>query len=310
MNYIVYKTTNLVNGKIYVGIHKAELSKERNYIGCGVCKKDLKKKVSKGFPSAVHKYGYDNFKREILFTYPYTEQGLKLALAKEKEIVTEEFIKRPDTYNIVPGGTYGGGYANHRKILQYDLDGNFIKVWDAIIIAETELGVNSIKSALTGKSKYAGEWQWHYYEGNTNNIEPIITKEKSVYQFDLQGNLLRRYKSIQEAARTFKNVDSAKSAISQVCLGKHVQAYGYYWSFKNKFESKRNNHLSSVAKYNDNGEFIESYNSIKEAADSNNIKTPANILAAISGSQKRCGGFRWRYFYGNTSNIKPLQIKI
>ena len=48
------------------------------------------------------------------------------------------------------------------------------------------------------------------------------------------------------------------------------------------------------------------YSSIKEAADSNNIKTPANIIAAIKGTQKRCGGFRWRYFYGNTSNIKPL----
>ena len=56
----------------------------------------------------------------------------------------------------------------------------------------------------------------------------------------------------------------------------------------------------------DNGEFIESYSSIKEAADYNNIKTPSNIVAAIKGTQKRCGGFRWRYFYGNTSNIKPL----
>jgi hypothetical protein len=29
-------------------------------------------------------------------------------------------------------------------------------------------------------------------------------------------------------------------------------------------------------------------------------------IAAITGKQKRCAGFRWRYFYGNTSNIKPL----
>lgn len=306
MNYIVYKTTNLINGKIYVGIHKTDLSKKQTYIGCGVSKKDQKKKVNKGFPCAVNKYGYDNFKREILFIYSCDKEGLKKALAKEAEIVTEEFINRPDTYNLIPGGIYGGGYINRKKIAQYDLEGNFIRIWDSIIIAETELNLTSIRNALIGNSKYAGQWQWRYYNGDNSNINPVQVKEKSVYQFDLQGNLLQRYKSISDAAHTFKNFISAKSAISQVCTGKHSQAYGYYWSFKNKFESRKNNHLSPVAKYNDEGQFLESYSSVKEASDSNNIKTPSNIIAAIKGSQKRCGGFRWRYFYGNTSNIKPL----
>lgn len=306
MNYIVYKTTNLINGKIYVGIHKTDLSKKQTYIGCGVSKKNLAKKVKTGFPVAVRKYGYDNFEREILFTYPCDEEGLKQALDKEAEIVTEEFVKRPDTYNLVPGGVYGGGYACRRKIVQYDLDGVFIRTWDAIIIAETELNLTSISNALIGNSKYAGEWQWRYYEGNNDNIEPVTPKNKSVYQFDLQGNLIKRYKSISEASKEFENANAARSAISQVCLDIHTQAYGYYWSFKNKFNPRKNNHLSPVAKYNDAGQFLESYNSIKEAADSNNIKSPSNILAAIRGSQKRCGGFRWRYFYGNISNIKPL----
>ena len=306
MNYIVYKTTNLINGKIYVGIHKTDLDKEQTYIGCGVCKKDQKKKIKKGFPAAVHKYGYDNFKREILFIYPYNEEGLNQALHKEAEIVTEEFIKRPDTYNLVPGGVYGGSYIFRKKIAQYDLNGIFIRTWDSITIAESELNLTSIANVLAGNSKYAGQWQWRYYNNDDNNIDPVQTKEKSVYQFDLQGNLLKRYKSLSEAASQFENKKSARSAISQTCLGTHTQAYGYYWSFKNKFEPRKDNHLSPVAKYNDFGEFLESYNSIKEAAECNNIKSPANIIASIRGSQKRCGGFRWRYFYGNTSNIKPL----
>ena len=61
-----------------------------------------------------------------------------------------------------------------------------------------------------------------------------------------------------------------------------------------------------MAKYDDSGNFLEVYDSINEAARSNNIQTPSNIIAAIQGKQKRCGGFRWRYFYGNKSNIKPL----
>ena len=76
----------------------------------------------------------------------------------------------------------------------------------------------------------------------------------------------------------------AKIAIWNVCNGKSNQAYGYFWSYKNKFIPKVNNHLAPVAKYNDDGIFIESYSSIKEAADLNNIKTPVNIIAAIKGT--------------------------
>lgn len=305
-NYIVYQTTNKINGKIYVGIHVTDLSKKQTYIGCGVCKKDQKKKINKGFPAAVHKYGYDNFERKILYTYPETEDGLKSALRKEAEIVTPEFVKRKDTYNLVPGGEYGGAFSLRKQIAQYTLEGKFITVWDAIVIAEAELGLTSISQNLTGVSKYCGNYQWKYYNGDNSDIEPVQSKEKSVYQFDLQGNLIKRWKSITEASKQFNKPSSAKVSISRICLGKGGQAYGYYWSFKNKFEPKKNNHLSPVAKYNDAGEFLESYSSIKEAADSNNIKTPANIIAAIKGTQKRCGGFRWRYFYGNSSNIKPL----
>ncbi|MCF0114376.1 MAG: hypothetical protein HUJ56_03405, partial [Erysipelotrichaceae bacterium] len=82
------------------------------------------------------------------------------------------------------------------------------------------------------------------------------------------------------------------------------QALGYYWSFTNKFELKTN--LSAVAKYTDDGTFIESYSSVKEAAKANNLKSGSAIIHAIRGTQKHAAGFRWRYFYGNTDNIKPL----
>lgn len=53
MSMFVYLTTNLVNGKIYIGQHIGELNDE--YLGSGTC-----------FLAALQKYGRENFKRKIL----------------------------------------------------------------------------------------------------------------------------------------------------------------------------------------------------------------------------------------------------
>ena len=62
---------------------------------------------------ALIKYGYESFKKEILWTFGTAKQ----CFAKEREIVNEEFIARADTYNIVLGGKGGnlGKQANAKK---------------------------------------------------------------------------------------------------------------------------------------------------------------------------------------------------
>jgi len=86
IGYIVYQTTNLINNKIYVGVHKVKggmNSKFDGYLGSG-----------KYLNSSIKKYGKDNFKRETLFYFEIEE----LAYSKEAVIVNEEFINRDDTY--------------------------------------------------------------------------------------------------------------------------------------------------------------------------------------------------------------------
>ena len=92
--HLIYKTTNLLNGKIYIGKHTTT-NKEDNYLGSGI-----------KLINAIKKYGRENFKKEILIECKSEEE---LAL-KESEIVTEEFCKRKDVYNICSGGY--GGYLN------------------------------------------------------------------------------------------------------------------------------------------------------------------------------------------------------
>lgn len=88
--YVIYKTTNEVNGKIYIGIHKTK-NKYDSYLGSG-----------KHLVRAINKYGKENFKKEILFEYEDHEEDM--AWAKEKELVNKDFVLSDDNYNISIGG--------------------------------------------------------------------------------------------------------------------------------------------------------------------------------------------------------------
>jgi hypothetical protein len=88
MNYILYKTTNLINGKIYVGIHKLKSGSD-SYLGSG-----------KVLLRAIKKYGRDNFKRETLAEVP----TLREARLLEFRIVDNTFVDHPQTYNMITGG--------------------------------------------------------------------------------------------------------------------------------------------------------------------------------------------------------------
>lgn len=86
--HFVYKTTNLINGKWYIGKHSTS-NLDDGYLGS-----------SKHLKSAIKKYGKQNFKREII-CFCDSEQD---AYIKEAELVTMEVVKNPMTYNKMPGG--------------------------------------------------------------------------------------------------------------------------------------------------------------------------------------------------------------
>jgi group I intron endonuclease len=88
--WILYQTTNLVNGKIYVGVHKVKnTSKSRTYLGSGLA---LKK--------AIKNHGRENFVRTTLAEFSCGKD----AYAAEETMVTKQFISREDTYNMKIGG--------------------------------------------------------------------------------------------------------------------------------------------------------------------------------------------------------------
>jgi hypothetical protein len=99
MFYYLYEVKNNLNGKIYVGVHKTK-SMDDGYMGSGkiIC-------------SAITKHGIVNFSKVILETFEDSES----MYAREKEVVTDEFLLREDVYNLRRGGTGGFDYINRSR---------------------------------------------------------------------------------------------------------------------------------------------------------------------------------------------------
>jgi hypothetical protein len=91
MFHILYKTTNLINGKIYIGVHSTEILDD-GYLGSGTTLR-----------LATKKYGKKNFIRETLQSFDCSKD----AFDAESILVDAEFIKSPATYNRAVGGRGG-----------------------------------------------------------------------------------------------------------------------------------------------------------------------------------------------------------
>lgn len=89
----IYKTTNLINGKIYVGKSSKSISESTSYYGSGII-----------FFKALKKYGKENFKKEII------EELESIEEMNNREKYWIETLNAQDSsigYNLANGGDGG-----------------------------------------------------------------------------------------------------------------------------------------------------------------------------------------------------------
>lgn len=96
MHYLIYKITNILNNKIYVGKHQTENIND-DYFGSGAL-----------LHQAIQKYGRHFFVKEIICTLTSELEMNEM----EKLIVDESFVSRADTYNAKIGGVGGFDHIN------------------------------------------------------------------------------------------------------------------------------------------------------------------------------------------------------
>lgn len=94
MYYFVYKTTNKINGKFYIGAHRCKTMHDP-YLGSGVA-----------LTKAIKKYGIENFFREII----YIAENEYDMFEMEKQLISENM--GGNCYNMMPGGKGGFDHIN------------------------------------------------------------------------------------------------------------------------------------------------------------------------------------------------------
>ena len=156
---IIYKTTNLVNNKIYIGQTKTNHS---DYLGSG----DL---ISK----AVKKYGIHNFKREILEECKTKEE---LDTREKYWITLYNSTDKTIGYNLMEGGQGGENNTLDSFIRKYGKEDGirkFNECWSSM--SKNRKGIPGFRRNLQGFiSKYGlEEGTKRYYNSNTG-IEGFI----------------------------------------------------------------------------------------------------------------------------------------
>lgn len=206
MKGIIYKYTNLVNGKVYIGQTINEYKRREKwgnlnapYAGIYINRARLK-------------YGISNFEYSVIVEIQEDDETILrelLDIAEKKYIALYRSNEPSFGYNMCEGGNGIGlivtdesrrnrskalkgikkkpfseqariNISNahkkprpwaYKKVVQYDKDGSFIKVWNSLTEVTSHFGdkgvgnlVNAIKRK--GRHKYYKGFIWKYYENS------------------------------------------------------------------------------------------------------------------------------------------------
>lgn len=230
--YYIYKATNKINGKIYIGQtldfkrRKSEHLSAKN----GVHAKCI-------FHKAIQKYGKENFEWEIIDTCQTLDESLFLESLYIAQYNSCTFMKNSKGYNIVYTQHDNMRYVhNCQKVISYDLAGNFIKVFDSYEQAGRELNCQppNISKCVMGERKSTGGYQFKPYKKNfPKKISPYKTNEqeakyKAVYQYDKSFSFVKKHHSLQECA---EDIGVTRNAIANA-MKENRPCKQYYFSYK------------------------------------------------------------------------------
>jgi hypothetical protein len=206
MFYTVYRTTNLVNGKYYFGVHKTD-NPEDGYLGSGTYIKH-----------AVAKYGFEKFRKGVLFVFDETNAAA--AFAKEDELIQCYRGRDPLCMNLRRGGDGGFDYINRELSGEWRVRAAAItnskvrekrRLDPAYALQDTQQRrVNGSYSRTVESRKQTAERTRKVWTGRSHSLE---TKRK-----------------MSEARKRFLNTAQSSSGLGHLTLNEKIAGSNPAWA--------------------------------------------------------------------------------
>lgn len=347
MKGIIYKATNTFNGKVYIGQTIAGLPKRKSQHY-----KDAKSDSDNIFHVALYQYP-NAFEWETIDTFTGTREEVihSLNVAEEYHILKFNSTDERYGYNATYGGYSSDKFAEHIKrrareqsgaskaILQYDVDGNFIREFSSLNEVAAFLNRDKISPSdiITGLH-YNSQWRLkknEYYPKHIGeyNAEKGTIKTTPIIAYNPDGTLFKRFASSTDAE---KATGVSKEKILTWSKGKtpsnvivREQDKKPFYFFRDaddypgrvdvivierkKKQPKENNQRKRIAVYSSEGKLIEVCDGIRLAAAKYQCGTgtirewcrrtpPFSVFS--------CNKKNTRLFFQNADGNEPNNIQI
>ena len=286
--YYIYKATNKLNGKIYIG--------KTNNIGQRIRQHlTTAKKRDSEFHKALDEDGFKNFIWEFL---EYTTSP-EIASTLEKEYILKFNSLVPNGYNVSVGN---GGIPEWNAVVCLEKDGTFVKKYNYLneVIADG-IQISSVLRCLNCNHRTAKGYlfmrEQDYIAYGPNKYSPKENAQKRpIIQCDLDGNFLAEFNSVQEAADI---TGANRTNISANLTGTYKTCNGSIFVYKENFPIKdisAHKHIGKgirVAQLDkDTGKILNTFDSIKAAGDSLGVSYK-NIQKILNIPNRTAYGYKW-----------------
>jgi hypothetical protein len=175
MAYYVYKITNKINGKWYIGERKHISPPNDSYMGSG-----------KLIKLAISKYGLDNFTKEIINIFDTNNDAAML----ESMLVTKENVANGQSYNMHEGGHGGFAHLNNGSL---------------------EHSERSKRGALKSSGNKHPNWGIHRFQKGQLGNKELSLKANQIKKQKMKDNPEKYIKTYQKISDYQKNNNSMKN---------------------------------------------------------------------------------------------------
>lgn len=229
MKGLIYIATNRFNGRSYIGQTRVSLERRmhRHFL-------DAKRPDSVNtFHFALAQYGESGFEWSILDEFEGTKEEVIHALnvAEEYHILKRKTRISEYGYNATQGGYASDKFdkAVNRKIqykpvLQYDIDGNFMRGYDSITDVCREFGLKNHNNFVARGMWRGFQWRVKESENFPRKIGAYVRPKRSssVLVYDSEGNFYKEYESINKCKADLGQSFALRELKSEVAIQRHT----------------------------------------------------------------------------------------